>query len=151
MSKISIKNLVPHLSEDNTKSIQDLWDKFLKLNSIFSKCPQELTSMDIQKKYVNNVTPYIYATTNHVPEFLQLYGSILPITQQGLEKHNDITTKINFIFTAQIIKSLVQQNHLEYLRDIGSTPIECFQITCSVCNKVGHNATKSNCTHRYII
>ena len=113
--KTDIKNIYQKpcaTSEDNTKSIQDLWDKFLELNSIFSKCPQELTSMDIQltfeekaekvnlRYHVNNVTPYIYATMNHVPEFLQ---SILPFTQQG---HNDITTKINFIFTSQIIREL---------------------------------------------
>ena len=33
----------------------------------------------------------------HVGEFMELHQSILPFTQQGMEKHNDIMTKDYFI------------------------------------------------------
>ena len=35
-----------------------------------------------------NVTPYIHAMAKHVSEFRQIHGSVLPFTQQGLEKYN---------------------------------------------------------------
>ena len=33
---------------------------------------------------------------NHVGEFMQIHVSIVPFTQQGLEKFNDIMTNIYF-------------------------------------------------------
>ena len=82
---------------------------------------------------------------NHVPEFLKIHGSILPFTQQGLEKYNDITTKMYFRSTnhqgTQALAQIMEkQNRLEYLRDAGTTTVKCFNITCSVCHQVGHNA-----------
>ena len=44
----------------------------------------------------DNVTPYIHAMMYHVGEFMRIHGSIIPFTQQGLEKHNDIMTKTIF-------------------------------------------------------
>ena len=43
-----------------------------------------------------DITPYIHAFVNHVPEFLGLHGSLNLFNQQGLEKFNDVTTKIFF-------------------------------------------------------
>ena len=43
----------------------------------------------------DKVTPYMHSMMFHVPEFFQLHGSLLPFTQQGLEKY-DCMTKIYF-------------------------------------------------------
>ena len=32
----------------------------------------------------------------HIGEFLQIHGGLLPFTQQGLEKYNDVMTKDYF-------------------------------------------------------
>jgi len=42
-----------------------------------------------------DVTPYIHALLNHVPEFIRLHGNLISFTQpqQGLEKLNDVSTK----------------------------------------------------------
>ena len=160
MSNISIRNLLPELPDDKLESIQRLWDQFLHLNAIFSKRPEDMTDSDVEMfeeearswgrhfincYHISNVTPYIHAMMNHVPEFLRLYGSIVPFTQQGLEKYNDITTKIYFRSTNhQGTKSMVQimekQNRLEYLQDCGTACKKCFEISCSQCHKTGHNA-----------
>ena len=39
-----------------------------------------------------NITSYIHAFSMHVWEFIELYGSLLAFSQQGLEKLNDFTT-----------------------------------------------------------
>ena len=160
MSNIKIKDLLPKLPDDVTKGIQDLWDNLFELNSVLSKTKENLTPEDttsfekkarswcqdfIEYYHVTNITPYINAMMNHVPEFLKIHGSILPFTQQGLEKYNDITTKMYFRSTnhkgTQALQQIMQkQNRLEYLRDIGTTTVKCFDITCSVCHQVGHNA-----------
>ncbi len=160
MSSIKIKNLLPNIPDDTTEGIQDLWDKLFELNSIFSKRKEDLSTEDITSfgmkarswcqdfvryYHIANVTPYIHAMMNHVPEFLKIHGSILPFTQQGLEKYNDITTKMYFRSTnhkgVQALQQIMQkQNRLEYLRDVGTASVKCFDITCSVCHQVGHNA-----------
>ena len=38
----------------------------------------------------NHVTPYMHCMMQHVNEFMKTQGSILPFTQQGMEKYNDI-------------------------------------------------------------
>ena len=40
-----------------------------------------------------DVTPYVHALAMHMEEFIQLHGSVVKFTQQGLEKLNDLTTK----------------------------------------------------------
>ena len=156
--KIQIALLVPNLDEVIAEKIQFLWDELVHLNSIFSKRSTELTSMNIDVfaerartwccKFITvyhteHVTPYIHAMMNHVPEFMRLHSSILPFTQQGLEKYNDIMTKQYFQATSHDDRALTQimekQNRLEYLRDSGAQPKKCFEVTCSRCNKKGHN------------
>ena len=51
-----------------------------------------------------HVTPYMHALVAHLHEFLQIHGAIVPFTQQGLEKLNDV-------FTQQYFQST---NHREY-------------------------------------
>ncbi len=56
----------------------------------------------------------MHALVWHVPEFLHLYGTICPFTQQGLEKLNEKTTKDYFQSTNQKgIDALFQQVNLQ--------------------------------------
>ena len=79
-----------------------------KLNEMFSKGPENITEKDISdfesqsgewvQKFIQVYQtkanmPYIQAISNHVGEFMRIHGSILPFTQQGLEKFNDVVTK----------------------------------------------------------
>ena len=99
-----------------------------ELNSVLSKTKENLTPEDttsfekkarswcqdfIEYYHVTNITPYIHAMMNHVPEFLKIHGSILPFTQQGLEKYNDITTKMYFRSTnhkgTQALQQIMQK------------------------------------------
>ena len=160
---IRISSLVPNLDEEADR-IQFLWDGLFYLNSTFSKKSAELTSADIDSfeerariwcgKFVDvyhasNVTPYIHAMMNHVPEFMRLHSSILPFTQQGLKKYNDIMTRQYFQATSHDEHALKQimekQNRLEHLRDLGAQTSKCFEMTCSKCKGKGHN--KLTCTH----
>ena len=43
-----------------------------------------------------DVTPYMHALHSHIPEFLSLYNNLGYYTQQGMEKYNDMTSKIFF-------------------------------------------------------
>ena len=56
-----------------------------------------------------------------------MHGRILPFTQQGLEKYNDVTTKDFFRSTnhkgeTALRQIMEKQNRLEYLRDSGTHP-----------------------------
>ncbi len=62
---------------------------------------------------------YIHAMLNHVGQFVRVHGSILPFTQQGLEKLNDVMTKHYFRATShQNEKALLQM--MEHLQDSGA-------------------------------
>ena len=50
-------------------------------------------SLGNQIHQAKDVTPYIHAFSMHVGEFIQLYGNIAALNQQGLEKLNDVMTK----------------------------------------------------------
>ena len=112
----------------------------------FEEKAQEWGKEFIHCYHTNNVTPYIHVPMmNHVHEFIRLHGSILPFTQQGLQKYNDITTKMYFRSSNhQCIKAITQmlekQNHIEYLQNFGiSSKSSFFEIRCSKCNQTGHN------------
>ena len=150
---IQISTLLPNHLTLATK-IQSLWKEFLKLHTILSKPTSDSDTslfgdrakvwleqfLDIyQTRYV---TPYIHAMVSHVPEFLQLYGTIVPFTQQGLEKLNDITTKEYFRASnhqkeAALCQIMLKRNRIEHLMHI--TDHLYGQKTCSVCGDKGHN------------
>lgn len=160
---ISISTLLPTLPPTDTSRIQHLWDELLRLKNIFSKQPEELSQVDIDAfedgarqwghNYVDvyhdrNVTPYIHAMANHFDEFLQLHGSLLPFTQQGLEKYNDLVTKQYFRAsnhkTVQAFHQIMEkQNRLEHLHDIGAHTSKALTMTCTNCKEAGH--TKYTC------
>ena len=92
-----------------------------------------------------NITPYIHAMVAHVPEFMTMYGSIVPFTQQGLEKLNDDLTKYCYRGSNHhtqdhqaLTQTLQKKNRLTYLTDSGCQRKKR-QVTCSLSKKSGHN------------
>ena len=92
---------------------------------------------------IESLHPSIHAMAKHVGEFLEEHNSIVPFTQQGLEKINDVMTKDFFRGTCygndallQIIQKL---NCLEYFQDQHISPSKIFEIECSNCKQKGHN------------
>ena len=90
---------------------------------------------------------------NHVGEFLTLHGSLLPFTQQGLEKYNDITTKHYFRSTNHKgTQAFTQkQNRIEHLHDSGLYT-QKKTVKCGNCQQEGHSIRTcaepcSNCGH----
>ena len=90
-----------------------------------------------------HVTPYIHALMNHDGEFLKIHGSILPFTQQGLEK-NDVLTKSYFCSSnhqgeVALRQILEKRNRIEHLETIGVKKVKVMDIHCSNCRTTGHN------------
>ena len=59
--------------------------------------------------HTRHATPYMHLLIAHIPEFLRLYGSLAPCSQQGLEKLNDDVTKIYYRGTNHRIKEALEQ------------------------------------------
>lgn len=156
---IKIRNVLPTF-EDGDK-IQCLWDTFLNISEIlsssnkneinveeFSRQTKSWLELFLTLYHTKHVTPYMHALVWHVPEFLNLYGTICPFTQQGLEKLNDKTTKDFFRATSQrgvdaLFQLMQKRNCMEYLEDNGFRRQPCLH-TCSNCLKNDHN--KLTCT-----
>ncbi len=164
-ARINVQELLPSLPETETIRIQVLWTELLQLNKMFSKRPEEVDEKEISdfekssKEWVvkfidvyqtTNVTPYIHAMSNHVGQFMRTHGAILPFTQQGLEKFNDVMTKHYFRSTShQNEKALTQlihkHNRLEYLHDHNAQLPKHHEVKCSNCKQTGHN--KLSCSN----
>ncbi len=164
-AKINLQELLsPLLPEHETAKIQTLWTELLQLNQMFSKRPEEVTEAEIVKfesesrewvrKFIQiyqarNVTPYIHAMFNHVGQFMRIHGSILPFTQQGLEKLNDVMSKHYFRATSHqnekaLLQMIQKQNRLEHLQDSGARQGKHHEIACSNCKEIGHNKLTCN-------
>ena len=144
---------LPHSEE-----VQQLWKDLIIIHKLFSSKAEELTTEKIMefetlsKAFVDNfikiypakhVTPYMHCMMYHVSEFMQLHGSILMFTQQGLEKYNDLMTKDYFWATCHqneqcLIQILQKQNRLEHLENLGAQRPNKHAITCSNCKQKGH-------------
>ena len=75
---------------------------------------------------------------------MEIHGSILPFSQQGLVKLNDVMTKHYFrAMSHQNEKALLQliqkQNRIEHLKDMGAQPGKHHSISCNNCSEIGHN------------
>ena len=160
-----IKFLLPGFSEERSSRLQHLWDELLKLNKLICLKAADLSSATIQdfeqrarqwgRDFVgiyhsDRVTPYIHAMMNHVGEFMRIHGSIVPFTQQGLEKLNDIVTKTYFRASShrgvEALRQVIEKrNRIEYLVDHGSKRVKRFDITCTNCQTNGHN--RLTCTN----
>ena len=159
MSRTVVKDLLPTLPDSQCERIQHLWTELINLNGLFSKRPENVVEGDIEqfesrsKEWVRRfleiyhsgfITPYIHAMACHVGEFMRLHGSILPFTQQGLEKLNDTVTKMFFRGTNHQGEKALQQilekhNRIEFLRDSDMVPRQHHEVKCSLCGQVGHN------------
>jgi len=69
-----------------------------------------------------NVPPYMHVFSIHVAQFLEIYGSISCFSQQGLEKHNNLTTKYfqhstNHHERESLLQILQKQNRIEMLEE----------------------------------
>ena len=152
---IKVRLLSPNFPCNEASKIQHLWDELLQLNMLFSSAADDLSPAVIEcqaREWGQNflcvyqskeVTPYIHALMNHVGQFMQSHGSILPFTQQGLEKLNDVVTK-NFFRSSchrdEALKQLIEkQNRIEHLNDAGKKRTKLFEVECSNCSKHGHN------------
>ena len=156
---MSIASLLLSVDSTKVKKIQELWDGLLQLNNIFSSGPDDLSTemitdfkhkardwgrLFVQVYRAADVTPYIHALMNHVHEFMNLHGSILPFTQQVLEKYNDIVTKSYFRSTNHqgekaLLQVMQRQNRMNFMSDNGVSIQKRNDITCSRCGINGHN------------
>jgi hypothetical protein len=112
INNINLPELLPSLP--NVKSVQELWVQFREImKSLTPKeklCPADIENIGIKcTSWMNlflsvyqskNVTPYIHIFCYHVVEFLRLYGTLAPFSQQGQEKLNDQLSKIYFRSTS---------------------------------------------------
>lgn len=155
--KINIPELFPEL--EHKDEIQVLWTDVIENNKLLSTRPDEMTDELTElfearsKAFVDSfvhvypakyVTPYMHCMMQHVKEFMKTQGSILPFTQQGMEKYNDIMTKDYFRSSSHrgeesLLQIMQKQNRLEYLESTGAMRTKCHDITCSNCRCQGHN------------
>ena len=62
-------------------------------DSLYERFAYDWVVQFIDIYHTRHTTPYIHAMKCHVGEFLHLHGAILPFTQHGLEKYNNVVTK----------------------------------------------------------
>ena len=142
---INIDEILPNSQDSIT--IQKLWKDFLAIAELssssnkdeidieeFSRETKVWLELFLSMYQTKHVTPYMHALVWHVPEFLRLFGSICPFTQQGLEKLNDKTTKDFFRSTNQrgvdalfqlVQKCMLLYNRITFHKQYGST-FSCF-------------------------
>lgn len=140
------------------EKVQLLWTDLLRNNRMLATRPEQ-TTPDVVSNFERNaknflkqfvqiyptkfVTPYMHCMAQHVAEFFNIHGAILPFTQQGLEKFNDTMTKDYFRSSShrgvECLKQILQkQNRMEHLKHVGAKrtqPSKC----CSQCGGKGHN------------
>ena len=158
-NKINISETFPEIP-DSTQ-VHALWKKLLDVNNLLSIRPENISSDAISefqsesKELVRmfteiypakHVTPYMHCMMQHVGQFMTLSGAILPFTQQGLEKYNDLVTKDYFRSSSHrgqecLTQILQKQNRIEDLESSGAKRKKRFEVTCSQCGSKGHNKT----------
>lgn len=154
-NKIDIAAVFPGVP--NATLIHKIWKDFLTiyntlcLNPInrnqikdFQVSVQKWLSLFLSVYQSRHVTPYMHTLIFHVPEFLNLYGSLLPFSQQGPEKLNDNLTKDYYRNTNHqeqdaLRQLLLKLNRLEELTDISSERKKQVQ-HCKICKQEGHNS-----------
>ena len=156
LKHIDITNLFPRLPQAPT--VQAIWIEFREIYFILqSSTPLNKDSVDSFKDRVKKwmslfltvyqtkrVTPYMHLLVSHVPQFLEMYGTLAPFSQQGLEKLNDDLTKDYFRSTNHRDSDALKQMLLKLSRIEDLTDRECSRpkhlYTCRICNCTGHNA-----------
>lgn len=101
--EMDVPTTFPNLSR--AKDIQDIWktatELFNKL-SLDNLSSTQINQFQLDVKawvkaflkvyHTNHITPYIHCFAMHVPEIMHMYGNLSTLSQQGLEKLNNITT-----------------------------------------------------------
>ena len=168
---IDIPHLLPTVDSSTTSTMQKLWKELIEINRLLYKRPDDITDQDIDEfqglahqwvvKYLTlyhtkEVTPYIHAMLCHVGEFLRIHGGLLPFTQQGLEKYNDVMTKDYFRGSNHqgeqaLLQIMQKHNRMEHLKDLEVKTPKHHEVTCSNCGVEGHNKLSciSPCTACY--
>ena len=153
-SKVNLPELFPGLP--NVSVIQDIWMKFSDLNKIiqsnrvsseqaadFATASKTWLQLYLRIYQTKHVTPYIHAMVAHLHEFFKIHEAIVPFTQQGLEKLNDVYTQFYFRSTNHhnydsLKQLLLKKNRMENLTDMGYEREKNLQ-KCSKCKQPGHN------------
>lgn len=106
------------------------------------KASKDWLTLFLSVYQTKHVTPYIHTLVAHIPEVLDLYGSVACFSQQGLEKLNDLLTNNYFRSTnhhgADALRQLLMKlNRMEELQDCQRVKQ---QHCCRICKESGHNA-----------
>lgn len=155
--KLKIPEIFPTFPQSN--KVQEIWDGLLQINEYLwsgtidkkEKTLAEFKSVStkwirdfLTVYHTRHVTPYMHLLIAHIPEFLRLYGSLAPYSQQGLEKLNDDVTKMYYRGTNHRIKEALEQILLKRNRTEELARQSCSRTKrlhkCTLCGKSGHNA-----------
>ena len=159
LKKLEIPKFFPTFPQSN--KVQEIWDGLLQINEFLwsgtiDKKKKTLTEFEsVSTKWIRNflavyhtrhVTPYMHLLIAHIPEFLRLYGSLAPYSQQGSEKLNDDVTKVYYRGTNHRIKEALEQIILKRNRTEELSQQNCKRSkrlhNCRLCGESGHNARK---------
>nr|XP_054750436.1 LOW QUALITY PROTEIN: uncharacterized protein LOC129256207 [Lytechinus pictus] len=153
MENINFDTLIP--DHPKLSGIKSLWTDFKVLMDSLNQNMSDDQISDFEKaarKWVDlygsnlflskDVTPYMHIFSNHLPEAMRLHGNVVDFCQQGLEKLNHLVTKWYFRSTNFSKAALKQIIHKQFR--INKLEGKCrrapkFQMTCTACNKSGHN------------
>ena len=151
---INIKKLLPKFKQ--ATSVQLLWNNFLEITETLRKEDKfnaaEITTLKLKiKKWierflkvyrVHDTTPYMHILTHHVGEMVEAHGNLAQFCQQGLERINDIISKMYFRSTNQKVNGLTQiilkTKRIQYFEDEG-VPRKKRRYLCSTCGGEGHS------------
>ena len=161
--QIDIMKLFPRIP--NAQSVHLLWKSFLSIyETLRSNTPlskEEISEFRRQtQRWITrflsiyqskHITPYVHLLVSHIPEFLELYGTLSPYSQQGLEKLNDDLTKDYFRSTNHrendaLKQMLLKLNRLEELGDQDCLRPKQTHV-CRLCKQSGHNARTCTKVH----
>ena len=122
---IDIPSLFPRIPHATT--VQRIWTEFQEIYGIlqsntpldkdgvkgFQSCVRNWFTLFLSVYQTKHVTPYMHLLVSHIPQFLDLYGTLAPFSQQGLEKLNDDLTKDHFRSTNHHSSRCPEANALE--------------------------------------
>ena len=116
------------------EDVQALWRDILEINRMLSVRQEDVTAEHAKpsnrsQKHLSkftevypskHVTPYMHCMMMHVSQFISIHGAILPFTQHGMEKYNDVMTKNYFRASFHrgldcLTQILDKQNRIEHL------------------------------------
>ena len=152
--KVDLEPLFPEMP--NVSTIQSIWKKFYDIYKKIQSSKPVSSTQDLRSLLTSwislftsiyqtkNVTPYIHVLITHIPEFLDMYGTIVAFSQQGLEKLNDEVTQDYFRSTNHRDGEAQKQLLLKLNRLEEMTYNDCSRKkqtkTCRICRMSGHNS-----------